>query len=288
MKERFAESELILNADGSIYHLNLHADEIANTVITVGDPQRVSAVSRHFDKIEVQKAKREFITHTGELNGQRLTVMSTGMGPGNIDIFMNELDALANIDLSNRTLKSSATSLNIIRLGTSGSIHPDIHPGDYLVSAYAVGLDTTLTFYAANVSDQFQHFMTRHDNPNLHHYQTAADPYLNRALFKKEKRGVTLTTPGFYAAQNRSLRLPYSKNLYLNKLHTCEVEGMPFTNLEMETASIYYFAELLGHRALSLNCILANRLDGTFSKKPKADVDEMIEYALEELTTNLS
>lgn len=282
-------SELILNANGSIYHLNLLPTDIATTIITVGDPDRIHDVSKHFDTITVKKGKREFHTHTGVLNGKRLTVISTGIGTDNIDIVLNELDALVNIDFNTRKVKKDFTELEIVRIGTSGAIQPDIEVDSFLVSEYALGLDGLLHFYEHGLE-------AHHDFIEAFIAQTGWDskkslPYLVRCDEKLRERmnsnrirlGVTVTNSGFYGPQGRNLRLQTQDNGFNEKLAKFEHNAMQVTNLEMETSGIYALARLLGHRALSLNCILANRSTETFSDRPQEAVNELIEYVLERL-----
>ena len=280
---RLADSELILNSDGSIYHLNLLPEDIADTIITVGDPNRVPQVSKHFDEIELKKTKREFVTHTGRIGNKRMTVISTGMGPGNIDIFMNELDALVNIDFASRSIRDQLRSLSIIRLGTSGSLHPDLHPGDLLVSQHAVGLDTVMSFYFDKRLPEFDVFLKQNIGRTIPHYWSSCNSDLNNKVNTDAMRGVTITAPGFYGAQNRRLRMPNPLSLPFDKMHKLRIKDFPCTNLEMETATIYAFSEILGHKALSINCILANRLHKTFTDEPKKAVSNMISNMLEEL-----
>jgi uridine phosphorylase len=278
---QMANSELILNDDGSIYHLHLLPSDIADTVITVGDPKRVEVVSQYFDRIEVRKQKREFITHTGYIGQKRLTVISTGMGPGNIDIFMNELDALANIDFQTRSIKAEKKSLSVIRLGTSGSLHPQLLPGQLVISTRSIGMDTAAAFYIDKKTPGFDEFLIKHQSFGIPNYWASCSQSLNHSFPHQIKRGTTLTAPGFYGAQNRMLRLPYRIKLPFDFMHQFEVDGFPITNMEMETSVIYMFSELMGHRALSINCILANRIHGTFSADPARDVRNMIESMLE-------
>ena len=280
---KLAESELVLNADGSIYHLNLHPEDIADTILLVGDPNRVEKISRHFDAIELKKSKREFVTHTGNIGNKRLTVISTGMGPGNIDIFMNELDALVNIDLNQRQIKESKRSLSLIRLGTSGSLHPDLQPGDLLMSRHAIGFDTVMSFYQDKEHTEFSAYLAKHTGRQIHNYWSSSSADLDKIIGGNEMRGTTLTCPGFYGAQNRALRLPYKIALPFDDIHRFKINDIPITNMEMETSVIYSFAELLGHKALSVNCILANRIHGTFCKSPKAAVERMIEDLLDRI-----
>src|SRR5688500_5985746 len=233
------ESELILNPDGSIYHLSLLPDDIAPTVIFIGDPERVHLISRHFDRLEFKKQRREFITHTGWIGDKRLTVISTGIGTDNIDIVLNELDALVNIDFETKTIKPSLTSLNIIRLGTSGSIHPDVHMDEVLVSRYAVGTDSLGNYYGANKSPHpvlppWSYFVKAH-NFNLNEFHGTL------------KEGITLTCPGFYGPQGRSLRISGDYDLSIDRLSEIEINGLNVTNIDMETAGIYLLAHTLGH-----------------------------------------
>lgn len=281
--ESIAPSELILNADGSIYHLNLRPDDIADTIIIVGDPNRVTQVSRHFDGIDIIKQKREFLTHTGHYQGHRLTVMSTGMGAGNIDIFMNEIDALVSIDFEKRQIKRNPRSLNIIRLGTSGSLHPTIVPGEIVISELAIGLDAAMAYYAHNRDTRFDAYLSAKDCSVPHHYITSCSSKLNEKILPEAHRGITLTAPGFYAAQNRSLRLPYAIEFPFDDIHQFTCDGIHITNMEMETACLYLMGELLGHHILSVNCILANRISGQFSANPKQEVNSMIEQFLHSL-----
>lgn len=284
------ESELILNPDGSIYHLHLRPEQLAPVVFTVGDPERVGQVSRHFDRIECKIRKREFVTHTGWLGGQRLSVISTGIGPDNIDIVLNELDALVNFDLKTRLLHDTPGQLTIIRLGTSGSIRLEIPVDSLVVSAGAFGLDGVLHFYDAPVLWQNDWVAALekhaaalgHDFP-ARPYFAAADADLLRRFLGDFQPGITATNIGFYAPQARQLRAPARCPGYLSFLQNFDFQGHRITNLEMETAAILGFARLLGHRAVSLNAILANRADGTFSRNPARTVRRMIERALEKI-----
>ncbi len=284
-------SELILNADGSIYHLNLLPQDIATTLITVGDPQRVSEVSNYFDTIELKKGKREFLTHSGTLNNKKLSVISTGIGTDNIDIVLNELDALANIDFSHRTPKENRIRLNIIRIGTSGAIQPDIPVNSFLMSEQAIGFDGLLHFYQHGFSD-----WSDMENAFVDHTQWApekARPYvvdydkeLGKILSDNRIRfGFTATNTGFYGPQGRELRLAPSQPEIMSKIASFSFKNKRITNLEMETSGIYALAKLLGHRAVSLNCILANRATGEFSENPSKAVDELIQLTLAKLTS---
>lgn len=288
---QLSASELILNADNSIYHLNLLPEDLAKTVIVVGDQNRVPLVSRYFDTIELEKGKREFITHTGTLNGTRISVVSTGIGTDNIDIVMNELDALVNIDFETRTIKNDKTSLDIIRIGTSGGIQPDIKTDSFLLSEYAIGFDNVLHFYE---SEHIQHpemqlAFIDHSEWSVFKsipYVVESDLQLTEKLRSDSViLGFTGTNVGFYGPQGRRLRLLLEDNDLNSKLSSFEYNGMRITNLEMETSAIYGLAKLMGHRAASMNCILANRSTGQFSKDPVKTIDSLIKYTLEKLTT---
>lgn len=284
------ESELILNADGSIYHLNILPEQLAQTVITVGDPDRVEDITKHFDSVDVKVRKREFHTQTGKCNGKSITVISTGIGTDNIDIVFNELDALANIDLKTREIKAKKTALDIIRVGTSGAIQEDIPIDSFLVSELGIGFDTLLHYYDSkhlqhlNLSKSLTQQLELSEEKS-HPYIVSADPELLKTLDStKLLKGITATNVGFYAPQGRVLRAGLSDVNFMQKLKNARLDARKITNLEMETAGIYGMASLLGHRAVSLNAILANRANGEFSKSPKDTVDNLILYTLEKLT----
>ena len=287
---QLSASELILNADNSIYHLNLLPEDLAETIIVVGDQNRVPLVSKYFDTLELKKGKREFITHTGTLNGTRISVISTGIGTDNIDIVMNELDALVNIDFETRTIKEEKTSLDIVRIGTSGGIQPDIETDSFLLSEYAIGFDNVLHFYE---SEHIQHpeiqlAFIDHAAWSVFKsipYVVESDVQLTEKLRSDRViSGFTGTNVGFYGPQGRRLRLLLEDNDLNSKLSSFEYNGMRITNLEMETSAIYGLAKLMGHRAASMNCILANRSTGQFSKDPVKTIDSLIKYTLEKLT----
>ncbi len=283
-------SELILNPDNSIYHLNLLPEDIANTIITVGDPDRVADVSKYFDSIELKKGKREFITHTGVLNGKRITVISTGIGTDNIDIVFNELDALVNIDFNTRTIKTNKTYLDIVRIGTSGAIQPDIPIDSFLMSEYAMGFDNLLHFYDSGHVQitEIQEAFVKHADWYPHKstpYVVKFDETLGEQLSSNRIRfGFTVTNTGFYGPQGRKLRLATQDPGLNTKLASFTYKNMLITNLEMETSGMYGLAKLYGHRAVSMNCILANRSTGKFSKNPSKAVDGLIQYTLQKLT----
>ena len=279
------DSELIVNDDGSIYHLALRPEELADTIITVGDPDRVELVTRHFDTIEFTRKRREFVTQTGWIGKQRITCLSTGMGSGNVDIVLNELDALANIDFTTRQHRSEPRELTIVRVGTSGSIREDVAVDDILVSGVAIGLEGIMLWY-----EQRERTPTEEAwHQALEDVHLPLDPYVSESngelmnRFSDLSVGVTLTTAGFYAPQSRSIRLRPMEDDFLNRLSNIEVSGQFITNIEMETAAIYGLSRALGHRALSINAILANRLSGAFSTSPLKTVTQAIEYTLDRL-----
>lgn len=280
------ESELILNPDGSIYHLNILPEDIAETIFLVGDPDRVEEVSRYFDKIEIKKQKREFVTHTGYVGNKRLTCISTGIGTDNIDIVLTEIDALVNMDLNTRQTKEKLTALNFIRIGTCGSLQHDIPVDTFLASEYGVGLDGLLGFYNFEVSEEDQQFLEPIipivRNLGVHPIIVKASDTLLNTVAKEIRKGVTLTNCGFYGPQGRTVRIAPKDKKYIDELSAITLLGnRKLTNMEMETSAIYGMSKLLGHHALSLNAILANRVDGTFSKDPHGATDKLIRYVLD-------
>ena len=281
---RIAESELILNNRGAVYHLDLLPDEIAGTVVTVGDPDRVKEFSKYFDSIEVQRQHREFVTHTGIIGGKRLTILSSGIGPDNIDIVMNELDALANIDFANRTIKQQLRSLNIIRVGTSGCLQADINVDEFVASTHGLGLDNLLNFYLNdnNVEEAalLQSFVT-HTQYMGSPYITGASSSLLKHFTQGFHQGITVTCPGFYGPQGRVLRLGISNPNLIDRLTDFGYGQYRITNFEMETSAIYGLGKLLGHHCLALNAIVADRIKKEFSKDGKAAVEKLIKHFLE-------
>ncbi|HRN98996.1 MAG TPA: nucleoside phosphorylase [Flavobacterium sp.] len=282
-------SELILNPDGSVYHLNLRPEHIARDIIFVGDQNRVEKITKHFDSVEFSTQKREFKTQTGTYKGKRMTVMSTGIGPDNIDIVMNELDALVNIDLTSRTISDTHTALNIIRIGTSGSLQADIPVDSFVMATHGLGLDNMLHSYRIDniTNPDIEDAFIRHTNWDMR----KGRPYVikgSEALENKLQgiqmhKGITATAGGFYGPQGRVLRLPIQDPSLNDKLDSFTHDGHRITNLEMETSAIYGLAALLGHQALSLNAIIANRASKTFSNDPYEAVDKLIAYALDKL-----
>ncbi len=282
MLNKLAASELVLNSDGSVYHLNLLPEEIADKIILVGDPDRVPKVSKYFDKIEVKKNKREFYTHTGELRGQRITVMSTGIGTENIDIVMNELDALVNIDLKNKEFKTEHKSLELFRMGTCGSVNPEVEVDNMLVTQNVVGLDGLLHFYQDySFENEFSRsFLERFPYEKIKPMLYFSDWAEDIADYYKDAKyiGNTATFPGFYAPQGRQLRLRATDDQFLETLNDLGV-----TNFEMETSAIYGLSKLLGHKALTVNCVIANRRRGEFSADHHMSERKTIEWVLDRI-----
>lgn len=282
-------SELILNPDGSVYHLNLKPEHIAHDIIFVGDQNRVEKITQFFDSIEFSTQKREFKTQTGFFKGKRITVISTGIGPDNIDIVMNELDALVNIDLATRKPKENLISLNIIRIGTSGSLQADIPCDSIVMSQYGLGLDNMLRSYLIDsISEtEMEDAFIKQTNWDL----KKGRPYVIKGSAILEKKlesdtiykGFTGTAGGFYGPQGRVLRLDLQDPSLNSKMDSFEYEGIKMTNLEMETGAIYGLGRLLGHECLSLNAIIANRALGSFSEDPYKAVDALITYTLDKL-----
>ncbi len=266
------ESELILNPNGSVYHLGLLPEDISDTIILVGDLDRVPEVSKYFDRIELKKQNREFITHTGWIGNKRIAVISTGIGTDNIDIVINELDALVNIDLKTKDVKSTLQSLTFIRIGTSGAIHPDVKMDDIVISKYAIGIDALGQYYEVQKKPHpllpDWSYRAKRSDFDLSHFP------------KTYHEGTTLTCPGFYNPQGRYLRISNGYKLPLEELNSIVIDGSPITNIEMETAAIYLLSGLLGHKAISFNAILAQRLNGTFSKNSKKTIDGLIQGVL--------
>lgn len=284
------ESELILNPNGSIYHLNVLPEMLADTIIVVGDPDRVAEITKHFDTIEHKVAKREFVTHTGYLNNKRLTVMSTGIGTDNIDIVLNEVDACVNIDFETKMPKLKKKSLEIIRLGTSGSLQEDIDVDSIVLSSHGIGLDNLANYYLLENDVEETYIIEKFKKEVLNSPYTASayiakcSSTLMQKLSKGYHQGITLTCPGFYGPQGRQLRLePRFQNLISNA-NKFKFEQYQITNFEMETSGIYALGNLLGHQCLSVNVILANRIKNTFSKDPHKSVEILIQEMLEKIT----
>ena len=289
--QRIPESELIINSRGAIYHLDLRPDELADTVIVVGDPGRVEKVSAHFDKIEHRLSHREFNTHTGYIGNKHLSVISTGIGPDNIDIVFNELDALANIDFETRTIKNELTKLNIIRLGTSGSLQADIPVDSLVASTHGLGLDNLLNFYSYEKTTADKEIVeafitqTKLDTAITNPYAFSGSKMLLKKFEKGFHKGITVTCPGFFGPQGRVLRLGLSSPGLVDKLTHFSFNNHRITNFEMETSAIYGLGKLMGHECLSINVIIANRVVKEFSKDSDAAVEKLIVKSLEALTT---
>ncbi len=283
------DSELILNPDGSVYHLNLKPENISDTIIFVGDQDRVEKITKHFDSIEFSTQKREFKTQTGYYHDKRITVISTGIGPDNIDIVLNELDALVNINLETRQPKTELTSLNIIRIGTSGSLQADIPVDAFVLSTHGLDINGMLHFYQIDgiCNPEIENEFIKHTDwdknkarPIIINNSKYLEKYFESDLVFK---GMTGTAGGFYGPQGRVLRLPLHDPSLNSKLDNFSYKDFRITNFEMETSVIYGLSKLLGHEALSLNAIIANRANGDFSKDPKKTVNKLILYALERI-----
>jgi len=283
------ESELILNPDGSIYHLNLRPEHIATDIIFVGDQDRVDAITTHFDTVEFTTQKREFKTATGTYKGKRISVISTGIGPDNIDIVLNELDALVNIDLETRTIKPMHTALNIVRIGTSGSLQNDIPVDSFLMSTFGLDLNGMLLSYQVeNISHlETENAFIEHTNWSAKkcHPVIVSNSKELEAKISSERvfKGMTATAGGFYGPQGRVLRLALQDADLNSKIDSFNFNETRVTNLEMETSAIYGLSKLLGHHACSMNAIIANRANGTFSQNPKKVVEDLIQYTLDKL-----
>lgn len=285
-------SELILNPDGSIYHLNLLPDDIADIIITVGDPDRVHEVSKHFDSVELEKKKREFTTHTGILSGKRITVISTGIGTDNIDIVLNELDALANIDFVSRAINEKKRQLSFIRIGTSGSIQPNLPVDSFLLSSSGVGFDGLLHFYDSghvrntDLESKLNAYLGWNEQ-KIYAYATDFDGKLaGKFTSNRIRLGITVTNSGFYGPQGRNLRIATALPDFNARLAGFSYKNQQITNLEMETAGIYGLAKLHGHRAISLSAILANRATGEFSKNGQKTINDLIQFTLEKIISS--
>jgi len=285
--QTIAETELILTTENKIYHLNLSKDEIADNIILVGDPERVPIISSKFDSIEYKIQNREFITHTGTLNGKKVTAIATGIGPDNIDIVINELDALVNIDFKTRTINKNKKTLNLIRLGTSGALQQDIKVDTFIAASYGLGFDGLAHFYQnKEILEQEM------GNAYTNHAALAsklADPYFVKAspnllsLFPDIKQGITATAPGFYGPQGRTLRLKPSITDLHEKMESFTYQKNRITNFEMETSALYYLGQSLGHNTLTICAVIANRLSKQYSSDYKKTLEEMIDLVLKRI-----
>jgi uridine phosphorylase len=291
--QRIAESELIINARGAVYHVDLRPEELAQNVIVVGDPDRVGMVSKYFDKVEVTRQHREFVSHTGTIGNKRITCTSTGIGPDNIDIVLNEFDALVNIDFESRMIKKELTTLNIIRIGTSGSLQADVPVDSWVAGTHGLGLDNLLNYYRLEHNEQekelLQSFVTQ---TQLHSqicnpYISLASPALLKHFVDGFHHGITVTCPGFYGPQGRVLRLGIRNPELIDSLTQFRFGQHRITNFEMETSAIYGLGRLLGHHCLSLNAIIANRIAKEFTKDAHTLVDKLIRKVLETISNEL-
>lgn len=279
-----SETDLIINKDGSVYHLNLKPENISDTIITVGDPSRVFRVSQYFDSIDFEMNRREFITHKGKYKGKEVTVISTGMGTDNVEIFMNELDALANIDFETREVKEKKRKLKVIRIGTSGSLQEDVRLGSHLATDFGIGLDTLMTFYNLRqtgfentLSNKLKDYIDLPFKP----YCVEGSESLREKFAFDMLRGNTVTCPGFYGPQGRKLRIDLKYPHLMEDLMYFHLDDFWLTNFEMETAGYYAMGRLMGHEMLSLNAIIANRARNKFSKDPDKVIDSLIKKVLD-------
>ncbi len=292
MPAPIAASELIINDRGAIYHVNCRPEEIAHTIITVGDPDRVGEVSKHFDSVEFKNQHREFVTHTGYIGKKRLSVTSTGIGPDNIDIVLNELDALVNIDFETRMIREELTTLNIIRVGTSGSLQEEIPVDSYVASTHGLGIDNLLNFYKHKNNDEEIAILQAFDTHTQMHqgisspYITDASVHLLKNFVSGFHQGITVTCPGFYGPQGRVLRLGLTHPELIDRLASFALGNHRISNFEMETAAIYGLGGIMGHHCLSLSAIVANRMTKEFSKDGAAAVEQLIKKTLEIISEN--
>ena len=290
---RIAESELIINDRGAVYHINCRPEEIATNIITVGDPDRVQEVSKHFDRIEFKNHHREFVVHTGLIGKKRISCVSTGIGPDNIDIVINELDALVNIDFETRTIKEKLTALNIIRVGTSGSLQKEIPVDSFVASTHGLGLDNLMNFYLQHNNEEEKQLLQAF-NTHTQMHQRISMPYINTADISLLKhfvtdyhQGITVTCPGFYGPQGRVLRMGLTHPELIDQLTSFSFGQYHITNFEMETSAIYGMGKVLGHHCLSLSAIVANRITKEFSKDGGAAVENLMSTTLKIITDNL-
>ena len=279
-------SELIINPDGSIYHLNVHPEDIADLIITVGDPDRVKMISKYMSKVTTEKRKREFYTITGWIEGKEVTVIGTGIGTDNIDIVLSELDAVVNIDFKSRKVKEKKRQLTFCRIGTSGSLRDEIEVESVVASYAAIGMEGLMHYYSlpqSDVENMISLEVKRRiedDLPDVVPYTVMSTWSCWDKIPSQIIKGITLTAGGFYGPQGRALRLRPRDPYFLNKMEQVHWNGIPVTNLEMETSAIYGLSRLMGHEAVSFNVILANRKTGHFCKNPKKAVEQLIEKVL--------
>ena len=294
MYQVIPESQLVLNQEGGVYHLGLHPEEIADDILLVGDPNRTDIIASYFDRIEVKHENRELWTRTGYYNGKRITVLSTGMGTDNLDIVMNELDALANIDLKNRTVKEQHKSLNLIRLGTSGALQADIPVDDsYVATRYALGFDGLLYFYKNSqtvnelaLRDAFiQHMDYPKDLPLP--YAVEGSKELFDRLGGGYTQGITATASGFYGPQGRTLRMELAYPDNNHKIEAFNYQGWRICNFEMESSALYGLGKLMGHNCLTICAIIANRVSEKFCADYHPYIEKLVKNTLDRLSNNI-
>ncbi|MEO5648969.1 MAG: nucleoside phosphorylase [Ginsengibacter sp.] len=290
--QHIAESELIINSRGAVYHLDVKPEELAGNIITVGDPDRVKEVSKHFDTIEIRRQHREFVTHTGYLGNKRISVVSTGIGTDNIDIVLNELDALVNIDFSSRSINRELKQLNIIRIGTSGSLQADIPVDSFVASTHGLGIDNLMNFYIRENNEEerqlLQSFVTQTQlHSRFSPYIASASMSLSKHFVEGYHHGITVTCPGFYGPQGRVLRLGVANPHFIDSLAQFEFGPHRITNFEMETSAIYGLGKALQHQCLSLSAIIANRIHKNFSANSEALIEKLIIKSLEIISEKL-
>ena len=284
MNTKIPSSELILNADGSVYHLNILPEDLADMVLLVGDPERVPEVSKYFDKIEIKKQKREFITHTGYIGSKRFSVISTGIGTDNIDIVLNELDILSHVNMSTREIKSEKRDLNLVRIGTSGALQADIEVDSILVSTHGLGLDHLIWYYDVEPDFDVSYLQKDLGLDFLKPYLFNASQSLLSKFDERSIKGITATCSGFYGPQGRMLRAGIKSLDLVQNLSNARINGLRVTNFEMETAAILGLSKLFGFQAIAVNAIVANRINHNFSTKAHQTIDQTIKYTLEALS----
>jgi uridine phosphorylase len=287
----FADTELVLKENGNVYHLNLNPENIAENIIIVGDPQRVELISNLFDKVTFKMHNREFVTHTGLYKNQPITVLGTGIGTDNIDIVINELDALVNIDLKNRTIKKEHTTLNIVRIGTCGAMQENIPVNSTIISEYGLGLDGLMHFYNIEYSETERLLTNAFINQTqfdtkitLPYFIKASDSLLNHLMTNDFYKGITTTAPGFYGPQGRELRGKLKMPDLNEKLNQFEYNNHKVLNFEMETSALYGLSKILGHNACTVCVVIGNRFSKQFSPNYKPYIEALAKHVLDRLT----
>ena len=290
MNTYFAESELIINGDGSIFHLHLKPEQLADKVILVGDPGRVALVASHFETKECEVSNREFLTITGTYHGKRITVQSTGIGCDNIDIVLNEMDALANIDFQTRMAKPQLRSLEIVRIGTCGGLQPDVPTGTYVATVKSIGFDGLLNFYAGrdevcdlSLEQSFKEYVKWQDKMGNPYVSVSDTGLLNRIADKDMVRGYTIACGGFFGPQGRQLRVPLADPKLNEKIESFDYDGLHITNFEMESSALAGLSSLMGHKALTVCMVIANRVAKKAESNYKNDIDGLITTVLDRI-----